>query len=76
MAAPERNTPQIAVTLFRDRSKLLFAPSRILSGYQPNPGCKITTGPEGIRVGDSGGNSARANDADPGLAHCTAAVGV
>src|ERR1700738_3374271 len=40
MAAPERNTPQIAVTLFRDRSKLLFAPGRILSGYLLNPGCK------------------------------------
>jgi hypothetical protein len=39
---------------------------RHLSRHQPNPGGKITTRPEGLRVRDRGGNSARANDADPG----------
>src|SRR6516165_10453059 len=61
-----KNTPQVAVTLLGDRSKLLFAPGGILSWHQPNPGGKITTRPEGIRVCDRGGNGARTNGADPG----------
>ena len=41
-----------------------------MSRYQPNPGGKITTRPESIWVGDSGGNRARANGADPGDLQC------
>src|SRR6516165_6916577 len=65
MRPHNKNTPQVAVTLLRDRSKLLFAASRILSRDEPNPGGKITPRPECLRVRDSGGNSARSNDADP-----------
>jgi len=36
-----------------------------LSRDEPNPGGKITPRSESTRVGDSGGNSARANDTDP-----------
>jgi hypothetical protein len=66
MCPDHKNTSQVAVTLLGDRSKLLFAAGRILSWNQPNPGGKITTRPERLRIRDSGGNSARANDADPG----------
>jgi hypothetical protein len=48
MGPDHKNTPQVAVALLRDRPKLLFAPSRILSRDEPNPGCKITARPEGI----------------------------
>src|SRR3954465_1477443 len=65
-APTTRMRRQIAVTLFRDRPKLLFAPGRILSRYEPHPGGKITARPKGIRVGHRGGYGARANDADPG----------
>src|SRR5213078_2080966 len=65
-AHDHKNAAQIAVTLFRDRPKLLFAPGRILSRYEPHPGGKITARPKGIRVGHRGGYGARANNADPG----------
>ena len=65
MRSDHKNTPQVAVTLFRDRAKLLFASGRILPGYEPHPGGKITSRPEDIRVCHRGGNSARANEADP-----------
>src|SRR3974390_499066 len=65
MRPNHKNTPQVAVALLGNRTELLFAPGRILTRYEPNPGGKITTRPEGLRIGDSGGNGARANDADP-----------
>src|SRR6516225_4149816 len=65
MRPHNKNTPQIAVALLRDRTKLVFAASRILSRDEPNPGGKITPRAECLRVCDSGGNSTRANDADP-----------
>src|SRR5262249_61386967 len=61
-----KNTPQVAIALLGNRTELLFAPGRILSRYEPNPGRKITTRAEGLRVGDSADNSARANDANAG----------
>src|SRR5262245_26922279 len=68
MCPDHKNTPQIAVALLGNRPKLLFAPGRILARDEPNPGGKIAPRPESIRVGDSGGNSARTNDADSGNA--------
>src|SRR6516162_1095476 len=65
MRPHNKNTPQIAVALLRDRPKLVLAASRILSRDEPNPGGKITPRPECLRVRDRGGNSARPNDADP-----------
>src|SRR6516165_9661376 len=65
MRSNDKNTPQVAVTLLRDRTKLVFAASRILSRDEPNPGGKITPRAECLRVCDSGGNSTRANDVDP-----------
>src|SRR6516165_445532 len=65
MRPHNKNTPQIAVALLRDRTKLVFAASRILSRDEPNPGGKITPRAECLSVCDSGGNSTRANDADP-----------
>src|SRR5215472_11330982 len=65
MRPDHKNTPQVAITLLGDRSKLLLAASRILSRYESNPSGKITPRPECLRIGDSGGNSTRANDADP-----------
>src|SRR5262249_9831895 len=61
-----KNTPQVAIALLGNRTELLFAPGRILSRYEPNPGRKITTRAEGIRIRDSADNSARANDANAG----------
>src|SRR3974390_2278092 len=65
MRPDHKNAPQVAVALFRDWAKLLFAPGRILSRDEPNPGGKITPRPECLRIRNRGGNSARANDADP-----------
>src|SRR4051794_14741442 len=48
MRPDHKNAAQIAVTLFRDRPKLLFAPGRILSRYEPHPGGKITARPKGM----------------------------
>src|SRR6516164_3152918 len=53
MRPDHKNTPQVAVTLLRDRSKLVFAASRILSRDEPNPGGKITPRAECFRVCDS-----------------------
>ena len=66
MRPDHKNAPEVAIALLGDRPKLLFAPGRILSRYEPNPGRKITTRAEGSRVGDSADNSARANDANAG----------
>src|SRR3954454_394133 len=55
-----KNATQIAVALFRDRPKLLFASGRILPGYEAHPGGKIATRAECLRVRERGGNGARA----------------
>src|SRR6516165_8360543 len=65
MRPHNKNTPQVAVALLRDRTKLVFAAGWILSRDEPNPGGKITPRAECLRVRDRGGNSTRPNDADP-----------
>ena len=65
MRPDHKNTPQVAVALLRDRTKLVFAAGWILSRDEPNPGGKITPRAECLRVRDRGGNSTRPNDADP-----------
>ena len=59
MRPDHKDAPQVTITLLRYRPKRLFAPSRILSRYEPNPGGKITPRPKGVRVCDRGGNGAR-----------------
>ena len=46
MSSDNKNTPEVLVTLFRDRPELLFAAGRILPRHDPDPGRKITTRPE------------------------------
>src|SRR5882757_5355197 len=66
MGSDNKNTPEVLVTLFRDRPELLFAAGRILPRHDPDPGRKITTRPECLRVRDDGGDGSRAYDADSG----------
>ena len=61
MSPDHKNAPQVAVALLRNRTELLFAPGRILSRYEPNPGRKITTRAEGIRVRDRADNANEAS---------------
>jgi hypothetical protein len=64
MGSDNKNTPEILVTLSRDRPELLFAAGRILPWHDPDPGRKITTRPECLRIRDEGGDGSRAYDAD------------
>ena len=66
MGSDNQNTPEILVALFRDRPELRFAAGRILPRHDPDPGRKITTRPECLRVGDDGRDGGRAYDADTG----------
>jgi protein CrcB len=43
MGSDNKNTPEVLITLFRDRPELLFASGRILPRHDPDPGRKITT---------------------------------
>src|SRR6516164_5062106 len=65
MRPDHKNAPQVAIAPFGDWPKLPFTSGRIFSWDEPNPGGKITPRPECLRVRDSGGNGARANEADP-----------
>src|SRR5258706_10650031 len=66
MGSDNKNSPEILVALFRDRPELLFATGRILPRHDPDPGRKITTRPECLRVCDDGGDGSRAYDANTG----------
>src|SRR5215467_15133522 len=45
---------QVAITLFGNSPLALFAAAAVLSGHQPDPGCKVPSGVELKRVGNSG----------------------
>src|SRR5260370_32424346 len=64
MGSDNKNSPEILVALFRDRPELPFATGRILPRHDPDPGRKITTRPECLRVRDDGGDGTPAYDAN------------
>src|SRR6516165_2935420 len=66
MRPDHKNAARVAIAPFGDWPKLPFTSGRLFSWDEPNPGGKITPRPECLRVRDSGGNGARANEADPG----------
>src|ERR1700693_4808043 len=65
MGSDHQNASQILVASFRDRPELLFAASRILPRYDPDPGRKVTTRSKNLRVRDGGGDGGRTHNANP-----------
>src|SRR4029453_3440769 len=66
MRTNNQDATQVAIALFGDRPKLLFAASRILSRYKSNPGRKITARPERLRISNDGRDGARTQNANAG----------
>jgi hypothetical protein len=67
MRTNNQDATQVAIALFGDRPKLVFAASRILPRYKSNPGRKITARPECLRVSNDGRDGARTQNANAGL---------
>src|SRR5215510_418800 len=65
MRTNDQDATQVAIALFGDRPELPSAAGRILSRHKPDPGCKIASRPECVRVRSRGDDGARAQDPDP-----------
>ena len=66
MRTDDQDATQIAIALFGDRPKFLFAAGRILSRHKSQPGRKITTRPERLQIGNDGGDGGCTQNADAG----------
>ena len=66
MGADHEYATQVAVALLGDRTELAFAAGRILSRHKPDPGRKVTTRSERLRVSDNGRDRCRTNKAYSG----------
>src|SRR5215813_2578927 len=55
--ASREQAAQIAIALFADTAKLVLAPARVLLRHEPNPGGKIPSRSESLRISDAGDQS-------------------
>src|SRR6516165_10668463 len=64
--AGRKQAAQIAIALFADAAKLVFAPARVLLGHEADPGREVPPRPERLGVSNAGDQSSRQRRTDAG----------
>jgi|SRR5580692_10738028 hypothetical protein len=52
--ASREQAAQIAIALFADTAKLVFAPARVLLRHEPHPSREVSSRPEGLGISNAG----------------------
>ena len=52
--ASREQAAQIAIALFADTAKLVFAPARVLLRHEPHPGREVSSRSEGLGISNAG----------------------